>query len=96
LCNDDILKAAREHKPDLIALSATMYLNVDSVARLIRALRQEDSLKGIKIMVGGRPFNLDPELWKRVGADGCARDALEATVVADKLVSRRTVQAKLK
>jgi methanogenic corrinoid protein MtbC1 len=96
LCNDDILKAAREHKPDLIALSATMYLNVDSVARLIRNLRQDESLRGIKIMVGGRPFNLDPELWKRVGADGCGRDASEATAVAEKLVSRQTVQAKTK
>ena len=88
LCNEDIVKAAVEHRADLVALSATMYLNVDSVARLIRTLRDEEALRRIKIMVGGRPFNLDPELWKRVGADGYACDASEAPAVAERLVSR--------
>jgi methanogenic corrinoid protein MtbC1 len=88
LCNEDIVKAAVEHRADLVAVSATMYLNVDSAARLIRTLRDEKSLRMIKILVGGRPFNMDPELWKRVGADGYARNAAEAPEVADRLVSR--------
>jgi len=93
LCNEDILKAAREHKPELIAVSATMYLSVDSVARLIRAMRGEPSMGDLKILVGGRPFNLDPELWKRVGADGCARSAVDAVAAAKRLVTQEAVRA---
>jgi methanogenic corrinoid protein MtbC1 len=96
LCNEDILKAAAEHTPDLVALSATMYLNVDSVARLVRALRAQENLKGLKILVGGRPFILDPELWRRVGADGAARTAVDAVALAGRLVVREPVHALLR
>jgi methanogenic corrinoid protein MtbC1 len=89
LCNEDVQKAVEEHKPDLIALSATVPLSVDSAARQIRSLRGNDGLKGLKILVGGRPFTLDPQLWKRVGADGGARDAVDAVLRADLLVGRR-------
>jgi methanogenic corrinoid protein MtbC1 len=37
-------------------------------------------------MVGGYPFNVDPDLWRRIGADGSARDASEAIGVAQRLV----------
>ena len=70
-----------------------MYLNVDSVARLIRALRAEPGMGDLKILVGGRPFNLDPELWKRVGADGCARSAVDAVTVAKRLVTQEALRA---
>jgi methanogenic corrinoid protein MtbC1 len=35
-----------------------------------------------RILVGGAPFNSLPGLWKDVGADGYARDAVEAIAVA--------------
>ena len=93
LCNDDILRSVGEHKPDLLALSASLYLNVDSVARLIRTVRGERTQKDLKILVGGRPFNLEATLWQRVGADGFARTAAEAVSAAETLVSRDPVPA---
>jgi methanogenic corrinoid protein MtbC1 len=36
-------------------------------------------------MVGGYPFNIEPELWKRIGADAYAADASEAIAVASRL-----------
>jgi methanogenic corrinoid protein MtbC1 len=36
-------------------------------------------------MVGGYPFNIAPDLWKTVGADAFARDAMEAVAVAARL-----------
>jgi MerR family transcriptional regulator, light-induced transcriptional regulator len=89
LCTEDIVKAALDHKPDLLALSATMFFNVESIARAIRALRGVDALGNPVILAGGRPFNLDPELWKKVGADGSAPGAEEAVKLADRLVNEK-------
>jgi methanogenic corrinoid protein MtbC1 len=89
LCNEDIVKRVLDQRPQLLALSATMSYNVDPVARAIRALRSAEGLRDLVILVGGRAFNQDPELWKRVRADGYARNAEEAVGVAERLVQRR-------
>ena len=38
-------------------------------------------------MVGGRPFDAEPGLWRRVGADGHPADADEVCRLADRLMS---------
>ncbi|MBN1834761.1 MAG: cobalamin-dependent protein [Spirochaetales bacterium] len=85
-CSQDVVGTAERHRADLIAVSATLYVNVDPVARMIRTLRDAGSLPELRILVGGRPFNLDAELWKRVGADGCACNAAAAVGRAAVLV----------
>ncbi len=89
LCNEDIVKAAVDHKPDVLALSATMFFNVESIARAIRAIRAVEGLGDLVILVGGRPFNQDPELWKKIDADGFAASAEEAVKLANRLVKQR-------
>lgn len=42
---------------------------------------------GVKVLVGGYPFNVDLDLWRRIGADGCARDAAEAIELAKRLAA---------
>jgi methanogenic corrinoid protein MtbC1 len=37
------------------------------------------------VLVGGYTFNIVPDLWKKVGADGYAPDAGEAVTVARSL-----------
>jgi methanogenic corrinoid protein MtbC1 len=90
LCNEDIVKAVVDHKPDILALSATMFFNVESIARAVRAIRAVNGLSNLAVLVGGRPFNQDPELWKKVDADGFAPNAEEAVKVANRLVERRS------
>jgi methanogenic corrinoid protein MtbC1 len=41
------------------------------------------------ILVGGHPFNLAADLWRDVGADGYAADALRTIDVADQLLLER-------
>jgi methanogenic corrinoid protein MtbC1 len=45
----------------------------------LKVKRIQEETKGLKtkIIVGGAPFRLDPELWKEVGADGYCKDASE-------------------
>jgi methanogenic corrinoid protein MtbC1 len=89
LCNEDIVKTALDHKADLLSLSATMFFNVESIARTIRAIRAVETLADLVILVGGRPFVQDAELWKTVKADGFARNADEAVKLANRLVKKR-------
>jgi methanogenic corrinoid protein MtbC1 len=80
------LSALEQHKPDLLALSATMTYHVPMVQELIAAIRSAFPTAAPRIMVGGLPFNMSPELWRTVGADVWAPDAEKAVQIAQQLV----------
>lgn len=84
-----IVKTLDEQKADILAISATITFHIKTVANLIRAVREAPLVKPVKILVGGYPFNVEPELWRQVGADGWARSAQEAVVTANALISSR-------
>jgi len=58
-----------------------------SVQELIQAVRSAPDCTAVKILVGGYPFRIVPELWRQLGADGCAQDAVTAVDLANRLVS---------
>jgi MerR family transcriptional regulator, light-induced transcriptional regulator len=68
----------REREVDMLALSATMTYHVPVVERVIADIRHAPGVQPAKIMVGGYPFNIAPELWRRIGADAWAPDAAQA------------------
>jgi methanogenic corrinoid protein MtbC1 len=76
-----------ERSADVLAISATLTPNLSAVASLITLLRTGEPRTPVKIMVGGYPFNRSPDLWRRMGADGCALDAQEAVAVAERLAA---------
>ncbi|MBC9783113.1 cobalamin B12-binding domain-containing protein [Heliobacterium chlorum] len=84
---DNILQALQEQAAHVLAVSATMTFHVRMVAELIQKVRSSELGKTLKIMVGGYPFNVEPELWQKVGADAFARDAKEAVSVAKALIT---------
>lgn len=73
-----VIQALSDTRADLLALSATMASNVGDVHKLIQAVHAAGLPTAVKIMVGGFPFNAEPDLWRRVGADGSAVGAEEA------------------
>ncbi len=81
-----VVQAVERHRPDLVLISATMAFHLPAVEHLIARVRSSSSGPSVRILVGGHPFNVDPELWRRVGADGHARDASEALEVAARLL----------
>jgi methanogenic corrinoid protein MtbC1 len=81
-----VVQAVADRQADLLAVSATMTWQVRAVAELIGAVRASDACRGVAVLVGGYPFNSAEGLWKAIGADGYAADALEAVRVADELV----------
>lgn len=80
-----VLQTVKERRADVLLVSATITSHVRAVAGLVEAVRAHFGDR-VKILVGGYPFNVDPDLWRRVGADACAGDAEEAIAVATRLV----------
>lgn len=70
----------------LVALSASTALAVRATANAIDALRAATRDGHLPVIVGGGPFTLVPDLWQVVGADGCARSAVDAARVAGRVV----------
>lgn len=83
---DRILAAIDLRKPDLIALSATMTHHVVKVEELVAIIRGSFPTLAPRIMVGGVPFNMAPDLWCTVGADMWASDAEKAVSTAQRLI----------
>lgn len=84
---DGVIQTVIDRKADLLGISATITYHVGAVGHFIAALRTTAECAGVKVLVGGYPFNLEPGLWQRVGADGWARDAQGAVATAERLVS---------
>jgi methanogenic corrinoid protein MtbC1 len=81
----DTLRMLCDHKVDVLALSCSYVPNLREVAALIAAVRAMPECSGTRVMVGGRPFDDCPDLWKDVGADDWAPDASRAVEVANRL-----------
>ncbi|MDW5562182.1 MAG: cobalamin-dependent protein [Methanomassiliicoccus sp.] len=81
----DVVSITKQRQAKFLLVSATMAYNVRRVRGLIRFVRGDPELGDIKIVVGGYPFNNVEGLWKAIGADGFASDALEAVQVVNDL-----------
>jgi len=81
-----LLEAVRNRNADVVALSSTMAFHLPVVHYLVRSLRADPTTKDVKIIVGGYPFNIVPDLWKQVGADAFAGNAEAAVTAANSLL----------
>lgn len=77
----DLVAAVTAHRPNVVALSATLTTHLMRVSEVIDALHKIPDRPAI--LVGGYPFNVSPELWRRLGADGTATDARSAVQLAE-------------
>lgn len=73
-------------RPDMVALGVTMTYHLGTARELLDRLRGDERCTNVKILVGGYVFQLRPELWRTIGADGCAADASEAVAAANRLI----------
>lgn len=80
-----VWQAVLAHRAELLVVSASMSHHVGRVRELL-ALRPA-ACTDTRVMVGGAPFNADPQLWQAVGADAWAPDAIGAIAEAKRLFS---------
>jgi methylmalonyl-CoA mutase cobalamin-binding domain/chain len=83
---ESIVQTAIDQDVNILGISATMTYHVSTVADLISKVHTSEVGPEMKILVGGYPFNVDPELWKKINADGYAKDAQDAIHVANQLI----------
>lgn len=63
-----VLAAIAEHEPHALGLSASTPFRISAVRDTIAGIRAAGH-DGLPIVVGGRPFDQVPHLWRTVGAD---------------------------
>lgn len=85
LSNRHAMRALLDRPARLLALSVSLGQNLGSAEDLITAVRGENSLRHLKILVGGQALHGNPGLWQELGADGSAPDAAQAAAEADRL-----------
>lgn len=83
-----VLQTIIDRRADVLAISATLSFHVRAVESLIAAIRSAEACRDVTILVGGYPFILEPSLWRSVGANAYARDAVESVTVANRLMSK--------
>ncbi|MGZ8218866.1 cobalamin B12-binding domain-containing protein [Methylomagnum sp.] len=80
---ESVINTLIEHDAHILATSVTLGSHLGAVSDIIQAVRASPGCAGVKILVGGAPFNVDSTLWQRLGADGWAPDGQTALAVAD-------------
>ena len=81
----EFVDKAVEVNASVIGASAMMYTNSRHMIKIREELDARNLSDRIKFAVGGAIFNLRPELVKEVGADGTAKNAIEAVRLFEKL-----------
>ena len=85
---EEIVRAAREHNAQIIALSALMTTTMQRMREVIALAREENI--AARVMIGGAVITQD--YADEIGADGYSRDAAEAVRVAQRLTDTPGVQ----
>lgn len=82
--SENFVDAVREHRPDILALSALLSTTMPAQEKTIAALAAAGLRDSVKIMVGGAPVK---QKWAdQIGAESYAADAVEAVDKAKELL----------
>ena len=81
---EEFLKAAKEHNPDIIGMSALLTTTMIHMPEVIDALQQAGLRQQIKVIIGGAPVTQG--YADKIGADGYSPDAASATKLAKSLL----------
>ncbi|HZD58429.1 MAG TPA: cobalamin-dependent protein, partial [Anaerolineales bacterium] len=82
---DKFLSAIREHKPDIVGMSALLTTTMPYMKVVVEALKEEGLRNQLIVLVGGAPLN--EAFAEEVEADAYCRDAAVAVETAKKLLA---------
>ena len=82
---EELVSLLIEEKPYLLGISVVMPFNIDKAVDLIEKVKSNARFTDIKILVGGKIFTENKDLWKRTGADDWAPDGRSAIAKASNL-----------
>ncbi len=73
----DLIALLARERPAALCVSVTMSFNLERARALISAVRARPELNSVRIVVGGLPFQEQPDLGQAIGADETFLDARE-------------------
>jgi len=76
VATDKFVEAVKEHKPNIIGMSALLTTTMVNMVEVIKALEAAGLRDKVKIMIGGAPITQN--YADQIGADGCSPDAASA------------------
>ena len=82
---EQFVQAVKDHKPDIVALSALLTTTMTAMKDTIEALEEEGLRGKVKIIIGGAPVS--QEFADEISADGYAPDAGSAADLCKEMVS---------
>jgi 5-methyltetrahydrofolate--homocysteine methyltransferase len=83
---DAFVAAVRDHRPDLVGMSALLTTTMTQMKTTVEALEEAGLRGSVKIMVGGAPVTA--AYATQIGADAYAPDAASAVDIARTLAGR--------
>ena len=83
---DKFVAAVKEHKPDVVGLSALLTTTMPAMKDTIDALTEAGLRNDLKVIIGGAPVTSD--FAKEIGADGFAPDAASAAELVGELCKK--------
>lgn len=81
----DFVAAVREHRPQIVGMSALLTTTMMAMRSTIEALTEAGLRDSVKVMVGGAPVT--DTFARDIGADGYAPDAASAVDMARSMVA---------
>ncbi|MBI5653464.1 MAG: cobalamin B12-binding domain-containing protein [Chloroflexi bacterium] len=84
--NRQFVNMAVSVKAQAILASALLVHTAEELVGIRDILRERKLENEIKFIVGGAPFNFDPEFWTQVRADAMARNATDAVATVRQLI----------
>lgn len=84
---EKFVAAVKEHRPDILALSALLTTTMPKLQDTIEVVAAADLREQVKIIVGGAPVTA--EYAETIGADGYAPDAASASELCLGLINGR-------
>jgi methylmalonyl-CoA mutase cobalamin-binding domain/chain len=87
---EEYLAAIREHKPDILGMSALLTTTMPYMRVVIQALKDEGIRNDIVVLVGGAPLN--EAFAEDIEADAYCRDSAVAVETAKKFMEIRRAQ----
>jgi 5-methyltetrahydrofolate--homocysteine methyltransferase len=82
---ENFAAAVKEHKPQIVALSALLTTTMLAMKDTVEVLKEEGLRNQVRVIIGGAPVT--QQFADEIGADGYAPDAASATDLARKLIS---------
>ncbi len=84
---EQFVAAIREHKPDIIGMSALLTTTMPYMKVVVDTLGEEDLRDEVYVMVGGAPVT--ENFAREVGADAYGRDAAVSVEIAKSFMARK-------